>query len=117
MWSSALTIKGMTTPLVLGAVGAVALLIFVLSMTPRARGRRAIARRKRREMAELRSRVAANARATYNKQFPHGRRSRSGSTSYSGGSVSHSDSGSYGGSSCDSGGGDSGGGGGDGGGC
>jgi uncharacterized membrane protein YgcG len=108
----------MTTPLVLGSVGAFALLIFVLSMTPRAREKRAIARRKRREMAELRSRVAANARATYNKQFPHARRSRSGSTSYSGGTVSYSaDSGSYGGSSCDSGGGDSGGGGGDGGGC
>jgi uncharacterized membrane protein YgcG len=103
----------MTTPLILGVLGIVAVLIVARSMTPRARGKRAIARRKRREMAELRSRVAANARATYNKQFSHARRSHSGSTPYADGTVSHSfDSGSSG---CDSGGGDSGGGGGDGG--
>jgi uncharacterized membrane protein YgcG len=93
----------------------VALVVANALWNPKARARRAEARRKRREMAELRSRVAANARATYDKQFPHAKRSGSGSTSYSGGTVIHgADSGS-GGSSCDSGGGDSGSGGGDGG--
>jgi len=106
----------MTPAIVLGAFGALALFIIVSSSTPKSRARRAAARQKHREMAELRSRVAANARATYNKQFPHAVKRRSGSSSY-GGSVSFtSDSGGYGGdSSCGSGG-DSGGGGGDGGG-
>jgi uncharacterized membrane protein YgcG len=94
----------------------VALVVANALWNPKARARRAEARRKRREMAELRSRVAANARATYNKQFPHAKRSGSGSTSYTGGTVVHGDSGS-GGSDCGSGGGDSGGGGGDSGGC
>ncbi|MFC3493133.1 hypothetical protein [Glycomyces rhizosphaerae] len=108
----------MTTAIVLGAIGMLLVFVIVRYGTPRARGRRAVERRKRREMAELRSRVAANARATYDRQFPRARRSRSGSTSYSGGTVTYgADSGSYGGSGCDSGGGDSGGGGGDGGGC
>jgi uncharacterized membrane protein YgcG len=100
-----------------GVIVLVVALVVAALWSPKARARRAEARRKRREMAELRSRVAANARATYNKQFPHARRSRSGSTSYGGSTILHTDSGS-GGSSCDSGGGDSGGGGGDsGGGC
>lgn len=97
----------------------VALVVANALWNPKARARRAEARRKRREMAELRSRVAANARATYNKQFPHGKRSRSGSTSYDGGTIIHTDADSSGrsgrDSGGDSGGGDAGGGGGDGG--
>ena len=109
----------MTTVIVFASIGVVVLLI-AMYIRPEAVGRRAIARRKKREMAELRSRVMVNARRTYDKQFPrssgHGG-SRSRSSYYDGGSSSFGfDSG---GSSCDSGGGsggDSGGGGGDGGG-
>ncbi|SDD55923.1 hypothetical protein [Glycomyces harbinensis] len=98
---------------VLGVVALGVLISIGLSLTPRARADRAAARLHRQEMTELRSRVAANARRTYDKQFRgsarnvHRRRYSSHSSGGDGGG------GGYGGdSSCDSGGG-----GGDGGGC
>lgn len=74
--------------LVIGAIVLVAALVIAMALSnPKARARRAEARRKRAEMAELRSRLSANARRTYDKQFGKSRK-RSGANS------SNSDSGS-----------------------
>jgi hypothetical protein len=122
-------------------VGAVVVLWIAMSLTPKARARRAEARRKREEMAQLRSRLSANAQRTYDKQFGKSRRGRAKRSSSDSGAAytplmyagDSGDSGSRG-SDCDTssssgwswggggdsgggwGGGDSGGGGGDGGG-
>lgn len=79
-----------------------------VNMTPKARARRAAARRHRHEMAALRSRVGASARATYRRQFPnsHG---HTGSAAHDVGPL-YGAVASDGGSNCDTGGSDGGGG-------
>ncbi|WP_026923172.1 hypothetical protein [Glycomyces arizonensis] len=101
----------MVTLLIVGGIVVVlAAVITASEMTPKARARRAKARQHRREMAELRSRVAGSARATYRRQFS-GPRGRTSSGSHDSG-VFYGAAASDSGSGCDTGGSSDGGGGG-----